>query len=208
MGAWTTAKRRACGSLRALAVCLTVLMGSQTAQAQRDSLEYPVKATYLYKFGPFVEWPDAAFASPSSSVNLCVVGDDPFGGILDRAVAGQQIGERSIVVRRVRTLERDSGCHIAYIAGSDAQSVEEALNAARGTHALTVTDAASDAEAKGIIHFVVQDNRVRFEIDDRAAAENRIAISSKLLNLALSVRPRASSNSRMIAASKWPNSGS
>ena len=55
---------------------------------------------------------------------------------------------------------------------------------------LTVTDAAVSRDEKGIVHFVIHDDRVRFEIDDRAAAENGLMISSKVLSLALSVTPR------------------
>jgi hypothetical protein len=51
-----------------------------------------------------------------------------------------------------------------------------------------VTDARPDARAHGIINFVIEGNRVRFEIDLNAAAENHLLISSKLLNLAVRVR--------------------
>jgi hypothetical protein len=78
-----------------------------------------------------------------------------------------------------------------FIAGSADQSVMDALAAVQGTPTLTITDAARRPGAKGIVHFVVRENRVRFEIDDKTAAENRLAISSKVLSLALAVRPRS-----------------
>lgn len=190
MSPWATALKSARTSLLALAACLAVLVSNPAARAESDALEYAVKATYLYKFGSFIDWPDTAFKSPSSAVDLCVVGDDPFGKILDRAVSGQRIGVRPIVVHRLRAAGRGSGCHIMYIAGSDVQSVAEALDAVRGTPVLTITDSARDARAKGIVHFVIHENRVRFEIDDYAASVNGITISSKVLSLATSVRPR------------------
>jgi hypothetical protein len=165
------------------------LVAAGPARAQ-GSLEYPVKAAYLYKFGPFVEWPPAAFEGAAAPVVLCVVGDDPCGAALDRAVEGQHVGARPIVVRRIERLERGSGCHIAYLAGSAVQSVAEGLAGARGAGVLTVTDASREGGARGIIHFVIKDNRVRFHIDEQAAARNGITISSKLLSLALSVRTR------------------
>lgn len=175
-----------------LAVFMTTLAAhAQSGSPRNDSLEYAVKATYLYKFGPFVEWPAAAFGSPSGAVNLCVVGDDPFKEVLDQAVSGQRIGERPIVLRRLPAVDRHSGCHIMYVAGSDAQPVAEVLDTVHGTPVLTITDSARNARAKGIIHFVIHDDRVRFEIDDYTAAENGLIISSKVLSLALSVRPRA-----------------
>lgn len=177
----------------AAAACLLASLAAAPALAQSpgNPLELAVKATYLYKFGPFVNWPQTVFDSASSPVVLCVVGEDPFRAVLDEAVAGQKIGERPLALNRLSRLERQSGCHIAYISGSPAQSVDAALDAVRGAPVLTFTDAARGSAAKGIIHFVVSDDRVRFEIDEYAAAENGITISSKVLSLAISVRPRS-----------------
>jgi len=160
------------------------------AQAQDSSLEYPVKATYLYKLAPFVDWPSAAFASATAPLDICVVGNDPFGPILDRALAGQRIGERPLSVRRLDAADADADCHVMYVSGSAAQSAAQALEAVRGRHVLTVTDDAQRPGRKGVVHFVVQDNRVRFEIDDQAAAEQGLRVSSKLLSLASAVRRR------------------
>jgi hypothetical protein len=68
--------------------------------------------------------------------------------------------------------------------------VRDILDAARGIPVLTVTNQGQDG-VKGIVNLIVQENKVRFEIDDRAAMESGIAISSKLLNLAVRVRPRS-----------------
>jgi hypothetical protein len=158
------------------------------------SLEWAVKATYLYKFVPFIEWPPSAFESPASPIGLCVVGDDPFGGVLDKAVSGQRFGEHPLTVKRLQSVDRQSGCHVLYVwrsTGGGAQSVTDMLDAVRGTPVLTVTDSVRDAPAKGIVNFVLDNNRVRFEIDNQAAAENGLAISSKLLSLAVYVRPRS-----------------
>lgn len=155
------------------------------AQAGSAGLERAVEATYLYKFAAFVEWPQAAGAQ--AAFDLCVVGDDPFGAILDRAVAGQSVGGKPIVVKRFPVVAGNPGCRTMYVAGSAAQPVADALARVRGTPVLTVTGAAG--AARGIINFVLVDNHVRFAIDDAAARENGLVISSKLLSLAVSVQP-------------------
>lgn len=158
---------------------------------QAAPLELAVKAAYLYKLAPYVSWPSPAFASPAAALHLCVAGTDPFGRVLDETVAGQQIDGRPIVLRRLDVIDRGSGCHVAYLGGSARQSVGDALRALRGGAVLTVTDIARDPRARGIVHFDVRAKRVRFHIDDRSAAEARLGISSKLLDLALTVQPRA-----------------
>ena len=197
--------RRLCGLA---ALLLYLACESVVAADQPESLEYPVKATYLYKFAPFVEWPAGTFASPTSPIVLCVVGADPFGEMLDRAVAGERVGERPIVVHRLRVADRNSGCHIMYISGSPAQSIEAALHTVEGAPVLTITDARHPSSGTGIVHFVIRERRVRFQIDDVAAAQSGIKISSKLLNLAISVKPRAEDLLRTIACVRCRNSGS
>jgi hypothetical protein len=164
--------------------------------AEAESLEYAVKATYLYKFALFVEWPSAAFASPSSALNLCVTGDDPFGATLDTAVSGQRIGGREVVIRRLKTVGRGSGCHILYVGGSEAQYLGQIIAAVRGSGVLTVTDAHGPGAVTGVINFVIKDNRVRFDINEEAAAQNGLAVSSKLLSLALNVKQRSLKEAR------------
>ena len=177
---------------KALLATATLLVAlASAARAQTDSVEYAIKATYLYKFAPFVEWPTGAFAAATSPLVVCVVGTDPFGPLLDRAVAGQPAGQRPIQILRLETVSAASGCHIAYLGGSPGQSVAHALAALRGRPVLTVTDRDRNPGAAGIIQFMLHENRVRFEIDDRLAAEAGLGISSKVLNLALRVRPRS-----------------
>jgi hypothetical protein len=148
-----------------------------------------IKAAFLYKFGFFVEWPSAAFAATDSPINLCIVGTDPFGAVLDETVKGRRVGRRGIAVRRLGAVSRDSGCHIVYLAERGTRGTDDMLATLRGSDVLTVTDRPADA-GRGIINFVMRDNRVRFDIDEAAAASSGLTISSRLLNLALDVKPR------------------
>lgn len=170
--------------------CLFAIPASVHA-AEGDSLEYTVKAAYLTKFGIYVEWPEAVFAAPGNPINLCVIGEDPFGSMLDTAAAAQRIDNRAIAVRRLKAVARDSACHVLYIGASEAARVTQIVELLRGTPVLTVSDTRGNANAGPVISFVLKDNRVRFTIDEEAAAQNGLNISSKLLGLALSVKPKS-----------------
>jgi len=174
----------------AVLAALSIALAHGAATAADESLEYAVKAAYLYKFGSFVEWPATAFISSTSPFRLCIVGEDPFGSILDKAVSGQQVGTRSIEVRRLKSVGRDSGCQILYIGVSEAPRFGQIIEALRGSSVLTVSDGRAPGTAAGIIQFVIKDDRVRFDIDEVAAEQNGLAISSKLMSLALNVKRR------------------
>ena len=152
------------------------------------ALSLAVRAAFLYKFEPFVAWPPQAFATPDSPFNLCVIGDDPFGPLLDRVVDGQKTAGHAVAIVRLKTVSPDAHCQMLYIAAADAGAAHQAEAAVAGAPILTVTDGVADPSAKGMINFVIADNRVRFEIDASAAKRSGLDISSKLLSLALSVR--------------------
>jgi YfiR/HmsC-like len=167
-----------------LSLCL-LSPAVSTADPQPDQ---EVKAAYLARLAPFVVWPTSLFAGPGVPLTLCIQGGDPFGPMLDRMTAGQGVGSHPIIVRRIERLDADSGCQIAYVGGSPAQSLAAALKAVDGKPVLTVTDGDGEGGGKGIVHFVVISGRVRFEIDAGRADQCGLSISSKLLALASDVK--------------------
>jgi hypothetical protein len=180
-----TAPRMPAGARMAAPLVLLLHAVAIQPACGQTPLEVAVKATDLYKFAAFVEWPPSAFAGPTEPAVLCVAGDDPFGQVLDQAVRGQKIGDRPVVVVRLDRVERGAPCTILFVAPSRRQPPAEALDRVRGQAVLTVTDAAGDPAARGIIDFVLRDGRVRFRIDPHAAERNGLLISSKLLSLAV-----------------------
>jgi hypothetical protein len=157
--------------------------------AAAQPMEAAVKAAFLPKFAPYATWPAAAAPAAGAPFVICIVGRDPFGMLIDEAVKGERRDAAPIVVRRLDRIERRSACHIAFLGGSATQPVAAALAAVAGAPVLTVTDARVGRD-RGMLHFQLDDGRVRFHIDDAAAARAQLGVSSKLLSLALSVRQR------------------
>ncbi|MDB5457758.1 MAG: putative transrane protein [Caulobacter sp.] len=186
MGSEAPRPRRRAAIGRLAAACVLGLALPPSAWAGDAAAEYAIKAAYLAKFALFVEWPGDAAPAAGAPLQICVLGPDPFGPSLART-AGEA---RPIVVRRLTSAAATAGCHVLYLAEPSSRAVAEALRAVRGAPVLTVTDGARQQAVRGVIHFEIRDNRVRFHIDDQAAGEDRLIISSRLLALALSVRRR------------------
>lgn len=167
------------------AVVGLALIGASLARAQADASI--VKATFLYRFASFVSWP--ASRAVDAPLVVCVMEDAGLRGQLERLVAGQRSAGRYFTIERLGRGEEIAGCDIAYL-NADEDRVRQALRAAAGSPVLTVTDATLTPNIRGIIHFVTVDSRVRFYIDDHQASAHGLAIDSRLLALALSVRRR------------------
>jgi sugar (pentulose or hexulose) kinase len=120
---------------------------------------------------------------------LCILGRDPFGSLLEQAARSQGVDGHSIIVRRLTDASGARGCHLAFVGGSSHQPTGQMLAALGGQPILTITDARSGPQ-RGIIHFALVSGRVRFFIDEAAAAKRRLGISSRLLGLAVAVRTR------------------
>jgi hypothetical protein len=172
-------------TLRAWAGVLIVT--STLALGQDRSLEYAVKATYIYKFVPFVQWPAGTFGSPATPVTLCVLATDAVSTLVEEAVRGHTVEGRAIVVQRVSTPLRNAPCHILYVASARPTTLAQALESVRGRAVLTVADEAPHGVEGLVINLVTVGGRVRFEVDLRAAAQNGLEVSSKLLALAVNV---------------------
>ncbi|HEV2329359.1 MAG TPA: YfiR family protein [Verrucomicrobiae bacterium] len=146
--------------------------------------EYQVKAAFLYNFGKFVEWPANDFASTNSPLVIGIYGDNPFGNDLDAVVRGRNINGHPVVTREV-TLNELKSCQILFIARSKQKSINEILRALDGAGVLTVTENMDPTEPGVMINFVLQSDRIRFEINNTEAEKVGLKLSSKLLMLAI-----------------------
>ena len=171
-----------------LYLTLALLLGALPARAQQPTAA-AVKAAFLPRFARYVAWPGAATPPAGAPFQLCIVGRDPFGPMLDRAASNELIEGHGVAVRRVLSADRAAGCHIAFVQGAAPTDTSRLLLALRGQPILTVTDGRG-GQSRGMIHFTVVGGRVRFFIDEATAAERGLSISSRLLAWAAGVRQR------------------
>jgi hypothetical protein len=167
-------------------ILLSVLAAllAAAAPAHAEVSDTAVKAAFIPKFARYVTWPPTAAASTNAQMVICVIGDDPFGTMLNQAAAGQQIDGKPLAVRRLSSAAGASDCAIAFIDGAH---TGDTLAALARQPILTVTDSRSSSQ-RGVIHFAVVDGRVRFFIDNAQAQARGLTISSRLLALAIGVK--------------------
>ena len=160
--------------------CIIAGLSSGLACAQTLS-EYQVKAAFLYNFARFVDWPEA---SAQNSFDVCILGENPFGEVLEAIVKNKVVGGRPVLVRRLQSGGQARSCKVLFVSASERTSVQSILESLAGSPVLTVGETPGFATQGGVINFIVQDEKVRFEVNVDAADRARLKISSKLLNLA------------------------
>lgn len=169
----------------AILFCLGLFLCVAAPPAHAEqSLEYQVKAAFLLNFTKFIEWPPDESAGPDSSFEICILGDDPFGTALDQMVEGETLRGRRMTVQRVRRPPPPS-CRVLFIGKMEKDLASLMTDLAPGV--LTVGDGPGFLRDGGMIAFLLDNNRVRFDINQSVAARAGLNISSKLLKVARSV---------------------
>jgi hypothetical protein len=160
-----------------LVLCLTCVCAfGQTSQ-------YEVKAAFLLNFVRFVEWPTVPTAQAKDPISICIVGDDPFQGNLDRVVQGESVNGRPLRVRHVAHWQE--GCGVLFISNSERDVFRTISQAPPGV--LTVGESSGFLNDGGMIRFVIDDRKVRFDISLKNAMVGAVRLSSRLLGAARQV---------------------
>jgi hypothetical protein len=169
---------------RSLSVCLGIVLGllPLLSNAADQDLEYQVKAAFLLNFTKFIEWPETS----ESSIDICILGDDPFGTVLDRMVADEVVNGHKVTVLRTRRTPVPKSCEVLFIRRSEKENAKFLPELGPGI--LTVGEGEEFLRGGGMIAFVLENSRVRFDINEAVARNAGLKISSKLLNVARTVK--------------------
>lgn len=184
----------------------------QTSATQSsEEIEYGVKAAFIFNFMKFIDWPAEKKAeqdkkqSEKSPMIIGILGNNPFGQsfapILDKTIQ-----ERTIQIVNIESFQeylRQHGnsqsavtayqnkyqqliqqCDILFICRSEEKTFARVLLITKSHAVLTVSDLPDFAKNGGMIEFVEENKKVRFEINLHAVTQKDIKIRSQLLKLA------------------------
>lgn len=169
---------------------LTAVVSPLTARAQPNGVpQYDVEAVYVYNFAKFVRWPAGSAGAP---VQICVAAQSVFVDSLTKVVAGESIDTRPLKVRAIQRPEDLAACDIMFIDVSAKERLAGLLAATTDKPVLTVSDIPGFLDGGGMIQLLLIDNRVRFSVDLGHVQRSRIALSSELLKVAVTVRGQPS----------------
>jgi hypothetical protein len=151
-----------------------------TAWAE-ESLEYKIKAAYLYNFTKFITWP----ALQGSTFNICLVGDDPFQDLLD-SLEAKTVQDKPIRIFRYDNIKQVKSCQIVYLDNADTRvngTIPNTLLVGNLSNSLTVSSLPFFAESGGMIGFALEQEKVKLHINLKALKQSGLGISAKLIEV-------------------------
>ena len=180
-------RRLASGWLALIAIA-AVFPAAAQSEGDAAVLERRVKATFLYKFLSYVEWPESALPKPNTPFTIAVAGDDALAAELAEFAGGRNTEGRSVVVRKVSDPAEAASAHILFVARAENPRLSQLVKTTQSKPVLIVTESDGALAAGSMINFVVSGGRVRFEISVDTADKRQLKLSSRLLTVALNVR--------------------
>jgi hypothetical protein len=150
--------------------------------------EYVVKAGFLFNFAKYVEWPTDAFEKSDSPISIGIVGADPFGEDLDKALRNKTVKERGFSIRRYSDPNDLKPCHILFIPRTEVGHLPEILKKTDSWPVLTVGEDEAFIKGGGAVNILIDKEKPRLEVNPEAAEKARLTINSKLLKVATIVR--------------------
>jgi hypothetical protein len=175
-----------------LVLALVVHAPAGAAHDPPTVLERRVKAAYLYKFAGYVDWPPTAFHGGSDPLVIGVIGDDALARELERLVEGRRSSGRTVLVRRIEEPTEPGNAHLLFVGRSHADRTAEVVEALHLRPVLVVTESPRSMGHGAMINFVLEEGRVRFEVDLDAVERSGLGLSSRLLTVARTVTSKGS----------------
>ncbi len=164
---------------------LVLIACVRPASAQVDpQSEHKFKAVYLYNFLKFVDWPNGAFADQSSPVRIGILGNDQLTKLLGETVGSEKIGDRSVVVAQISTLNEVQECQMVFVSRTEKDRYREILTKVKGKPILSVGEEEEFFQMGGAVNFYFEGKRLRFEINLKSVKAAELTANSKLLRLA------------------------
>lgn len=174
-----------------LVIAFIIAAGTGNPAEQPQFSENQVKSAFLTKFAMFVEWPGKPVPGGQTPIVIGILGDDPFGPQFELALAKETINGRPFALKRLKDPQEAGGCQILFVSASERPRLPEILAAVRKQPILTVGDQERFAHQGGMINFVKQGSKVRFEVNSAAVEAGGLKMSAKLLQVAIPVTPDA-----------------
>lgn len=166
---------------------LSLLAGLVTAGlSAADNSAAEIKAAFIYNFAKFVEWPQSAFPTERSPMQLCVAGPALDGKL--QLLNGREAQGHPIQVRNLDSQSGPQGCHILVLGEVSGSQRLQLLQALDRSSVLTIADSGDFVQQGGMIGLFVAANRVQFSVNLTAAQTAGLRMSARMLQLANSVR--------------------
>ena len=171
-------------TLYKIPIILLFLIGSGfTRHQSNDNTNAKIKATFIYNFTRYIEWPVAA---QKGSFDIWVVGKTPLYAELEKMGQKTTRGTQPFVITNCTSAATLSACHMVFVSKESSGQLDAIVEKFKGKSTLIISEKEGLIE-KGDINFVIVDNKQSFEINKGNIAGHGLSMASRLQAFATKV---------------------
>ena len=171
-------------TLYKIPVILFFLIASGFTNVQtNDNTNAKIKATFIYNFTRYIEWPSEA---KKGNFEIGVVGNTPLYSELIKMQARTTRGAQPFQIKKYLSVSSIGSCHMIFITKEKSGEIDAVVKKFKGKSTLIISEKAGLIE-KGDINFVIANNKQGFEINRGNIAGHSLSIASSLQSFATKV---------------------
>lgn len=165
--------------IKVLLLAAVIISGSAVAQ------ERPMHEVYsmmVFNFTKYVQWPDY---TASGEFVIGVVGNADVFNTLNSWYGGKPRGTKTYVIKKFSNSSEITDCHVVFIDKSKSGEFETINNKVKGKGTLVITDKNGLGEKGSGINFKTIDNKLKFELNQKALETSNLKVSGALSAMAI-----------------------
>jgi hypothetical protein len=148
----------------------------------QDRPMHEVHSMMVYNFTKYVQWPDHA---ATGEFIIGVVGNTDIYNTLNGWYGGKPRGSKTYIIKKFNSAAEVTDCHVLYIDKSKSGEFDNANDKMKGKGTLIITDKSGLGEKGSSINFKLVDNKLKFELNQKAIEASNLKVSGALSSMAI-----------------------
>jgi hypothetical protein len=148
--------------------------------------EYALKASYLTLFTHYTSWPLGSLRKSNTPIFICVLGSNPFGQLLEQSIVARKGGDL-LEVRYIKSHKEVDQCQVIFISKKERNNEAKWIAALKDRAILTVGESGQAISHGFAVAFIIEENRIKFEVNLDVVATANLKINSAMLSYASKV---------------------
>ncbi len=152
------------------------------AAVAQDRPIHEVHSMMVFNFTKYVQWPDH---SQGGEFIIGVIGSNDVYNTLNGWYGGKPRGSKTYVIKKFNSAAEVTDCHVVYIDKSKSNDFDAVNGKVKGKGTLVVTDKNGLGEKGSAINFKTVDNKLKFELNQKAIEASNLKVSGALSSMAI-----------------------
>ncbi|GHN00491.1 hypothetical protein WSM22_19800 [Cytophagales bacterium WSM2-2] len=164
-------------------IAAVVMLVSSVAMAQ-DRPKHEIYSMMVFNFVKYVQWPTN---DNNKEFVIAVVGNNEMFNTLSTWYAGKPKGTKTYVIKKFNSAAEVTDCEVIFIDRTKSNEFDAISNKVKGKSTLVVTDRSGLGSKGSCINFTTVEDKLRFELNQRAFESSNLKVASTLSNMAIMI---------------------